>query len=300
MAKLLEGVEAWNKWREANPKIIANLQYFDVHSEDVHKSCLQQQDKKGRLFVNLSRANLQNADFWEANFEGAKLWDTKLNDSVLFKANFQGADLGFANLQNAKLQCANFQGADLMNANFEGANLQFANLEDAKLERVNLEQADVTGVVFSHCSLQRNYRGIRVTTSYGSQMFKSFAQDQDYIEEFRASGGMRGILFWLWWIFADCGRSFVRWGLWSLAFVALFGVIFYWMGDCHFIIDHLQSNRLFSMIYYSVVTFTTLGFGDIKPASTEAATAVMVEVILGYLMLGGLVSIAANKLARRS
>jgi hypothetical protein len=54
------------------------------------------------------------------------------------------------------------------------------------------------------------------------------------------------------------------------------------------------------MIYYSVVTFTTLGFGDIVPKTNLAALLVMAEVILGYVMLGGLISIFATKLARRS
>jgi len=54
--------------------------------------------------------------------------------------------------------------------------------------------------------------------------------------------------------------------------------------------------------YYSVVTFTTLGFGDITPKVNEPLMQfyVMVEVVLGYIMLGGLISIFSNKLARRA
>ena len=51
---------------------------------------------------------------------------------------------------------------------------------------------------------------------------------------------------------------------------------------------------------YSIVTFTTLGFGDIKPENMTAAWWVMAEEIVGYVMLGGLISILATKLARRS
>ncbi len=54
------------------------------------------------------------------------------------------------------------------------------------------------------------------------------------------------------------------------------------------------------MAYYSVVTFTTLGFGDVIPTTQVAAYWVMAEVILGYIMLGGLISIFANKVARQS
>ena len=70
------------------------------------------------------------------------------------------------------------------------------------------------------------------------------------------------------------------------------------MGPQHFTVKPPLPNDFISMIYYSVVTFTTLGFGDITPKTHEAAMWVMAEVILGYVMLGGLISILATKLAR--
>ena len=55
-------------------------------------------------------------------------------------------------------------------------------------------------------------------------------------------------------------------------------------------------------MYYSLVTFSTLGFGDVHPRLSTAfgQLTVMTEVILGYLSLGGLVAIFTNKLARRA
>ena len=55
-----------------------------------------------------------------------------------------------------------------------------------------------------------------------------------------------------------------------------------------------------SALYFSIVTFTTLGFGDVVAATRTARILVGLEVITGYIMLGGLISILANKLARRS
>jgi len=55
-----------------------------------------------------------------------------------------------------------------------------------------------------------------------------------------------------------------------------------------------------SAFYFSIVTFTTLGFGDVITANGAARVLVTLEVILGYVMLGGLISIFATKLARRS
>ncbi|WP_041279584.1 ion channel [Desulfobacula toluolica] len=51
----------------------------------------------------------------------------------------------------------------------------------------------------------------------------------------------------------------------------------------------------FTYYYYSIVTFTTLGFGDIVPNDIKSEIIITIEVILGYIMLGGLISIFATK-----
>ena len=48
------------------------------------------------------------------------------------------------------------------------------------------------------------------------------------------------------------------------------------------------------------MTLTTLGYGDAVPASTAGQIIAMIEVLVGYLSLGGLISIFANKMARRA
>ena len=78
-----------------------------------------------------------------------------------------------------------------------------------------------------------------------------------------------------------------------------FATKYYHLGESAFDVRNLDWS-FSSMVYYSVVTFTTLGFGDVIPTTQEAAWWVMAEVIAGYVMLGGLISIFATKLARRS
>jgi len=48
--------------------------------------------------------------------------------------------------------------------------------------------------------------------------------------------------------------------------------------------------------YFSMVTFSTLGFGDVTPCNWVGELAVMAEVFLGYVLLGGLITILAMKL----
>ena len=105
-------------------------------------------------------------------------------------------------------------------------------------------------------------------------------------------------MHFIWWLFADCGRSFLRWAAWCIFFACLFGFVFWGMGTNNF--DIPEGHTPFAYFYYSIVTFTTLGFGDIVPTTLFGRILVTIEVILGYIGLGGLISILANKLARRS
>ena len=49
-------------------------------------------------------------------------------------------------------------------------------------------------------------------------------------------------------------------------------------------------------MYFSVVTFTTLGYGDILPISPLGKIMVIAEVSIGYIMLGLLVAIFSQRM----
>ena len=187
-------------------------------------------------------------------------------------------------------------GSDLSRSKLLGV-----DLTSSDLRRCNLEMTELSGVKFSKSTLQNSFQGIRVSSSFGQDRFKKYASDQSYVEELRNSGKTGEWIFWLWYIMSNCGRSFWPWACWSAAFALSFAAIFFYgLGPESFKIAGPPADSFQTMIYYSVVTFTTLGFGDVTPKTIAAAWWVMAEVVLGYIMLGGLISILANKLARRS
>lgn len=112
------------------------------------------------------------------------------------------------------------------------------------------------------------------------------------------------ILLWLWKISSNYGQSIGRWFSCSLVISLLFAIVYnnyYDPNSVHLAVSSIDpENPFWTFFYYSVVTFTTLGFGDITPISNVMKIIVMIEVFLGYIMLGGLISIFANILARRN
>lgn len=134
-----------------------------------------------------------------------------------------------------------------------------------------------------------------------SPRFKRYVADQQFIRAFRKEHKFLAAV-WRW--SSDYGRSFGVWAFWSFIIAVVFAFIYWLFGNesIAFNVDKLNdvSTDFWDYLYYSVVTFTTLGFGDIVPLTNWARLAVGIEVVLGYVMLGGLISIFANKLARRS
>ena len=129
----------------------------------------------------------------------------------------------------------------------------------------------------------------------GAHLCRRFVLDQNYIAEFRARGRWSELAYRLWWVTSDCGRSMTRWALCTVAIAFVFAGVYPLVS-----LDYGEHRTPLSPLYYSVVTLTTLGYGDVVPASVPAQVVAMVEVCAGYFMLGGLLSILSNKLARRA
>jgi len=298
----------WNQWRKDNPdedvllekaKLqgfyltalpFDNLQGADLSNANLQGTDLSEANLRG---ADLSGANLQRANLWEANLQGAKLWHANLKGVFLENSNLQEAGLQWANLEGADLDEANLEGAYLWRANLQGASLLEANLQGADLRKADLNQANVQLVKFDSKTRCISLVG---KDFYGSPVFRRFVEDSDYLEDFKRR---HPAIYWIWFVLSDCGRSIALWAAWSLAFAVFFAHVFYRLGQGAIEVAKLPWNFA-TVFYYSVVTFTTLGFGDVVPKTNAAAWWVMAEVITGYVMLGGLISIFANKLARRS
>jgi hypothetical protein len=144
LAKLKEGPEAWNQWREQNLDIRpdlseADLRGADLSRRDLNRANLYKTDLQG---ADLVGAFLHKADLGAANFSRANLGAADLSWADLIKANLREADLTEANLFRAHLIGADLSGADLYGAKLNGADLTRAELTMADLVGTNLREAN--------------------------------------------------------------------------------------------------------------------------------------------------------------
>ncbi len=302
----------------------------DFSGKDLSGMNFQAQDLKGVNFsgANLSgasflRADLTGAIFTGANLEGADFSGAHLKDAHLERVRAEKAGFGMADLSGACLFGANLAHAGFVKADLSGADLRCAELRGARLREANLSGADLTeanlkGGDLSLCNVShtfftnadmRNTR-LRQVTGFkeadwigtdlrninfaGAYLLRRHAVDQNYIKEFKESGRAARFLYYLWLISSDCGRSMSRWCFWIVVQICFFAWLYSLVG-----VDYGLHPTSISNLYLSVVTLTTLGFGDVVPKNVAGQIVVMCEVITGYMMLGGLLSIFSNKMARR-
>ena len=270
----------------------ANLSDADLSEASLSGALLREATLGG---ANLTGANLSGANLIGAYLSGAALDGTNLRGADLSRASLIGTNLSRANLSLADLSGGNLRGADLAETDLSGANLSRANLSLS-----NLSNAELTNVRWQLHAMRGCYLGVRgLNSCFGNALFRRAAADQDFLDTLEAhlKGSRRMALFWAWGLI-DYGRSLLRVAVISFGVALLYGVIYKVFPS---ILDFKDSaNTWFTPYYFSIVTYTTLGFGDVKPATLAGEMIVSSEVILGYTTLGLLLSVLAQNIARRS
>ena len=136
LAKIKEGVEAWNAWRKADPRRVPDLRGADLGRAKLAGADLRR--------ANLREANFSAADLNWAYLVGADLRSAHLSWAHLREANLSAADLSAADLGEADLSGAHLSKADLGGADLSGAHLGAADLSKANLSGANLREAHLT------------------------------------------------------------------------------------------------------------------------------------------------------------
>ncbi len=284
----------------------------DLSGADLSGADLRGRDLRG---AKLDRADLSSAALSGANLDGSSLREANLDDANLIACSMRDADLTGSTAHNANFGQADLTGASAFSVDFEnasltgailvtsdlrtsvltrarliGANLRGADLTGSMLIDSDLTGADVSGAAFGNADLAGSrlhgvvgysradwiHARAELANFSGALLARRTVMDQNYLHEFRTKDQRHDLIYRVWRLSSNCGQSFVRWGLLTAAVALVFAAVFTTVD-----IDYGDHETALSPLYFSVVTLTTLGFGDVLPASIGAQVAVILEVILG-------------------
>jgi len=223
---------------------------------------------------------------------------------------------GQVHLKEAILMYADMEKANLLGAHLEKAWFNRANLKGTCLDETHLERTDFRGATFdshtsfSGCFVDRN-TDFRETNLETLRIKQSIKQLLEYNirrmnwEEWYKEHPRLKLLVNPFWLMSDyglsTGRIVVTFFVLAFIFAAIYANCAYWRPpgivsnlevEPHLPIWHYLLLLLFRPIYFSVVTMTTLGFGDMyaNAKSVWGHILLSLQVILGYVLLGALIT----------
>jgi len=310
-------------FRGVNPKVYlrkakfdySNLESINLERADLTDASFVHVDLKG---ANLNSSYLQKAKFIDVHLENANLMFAHLENSFLLGAHLEGASLTCAKLHktnvcNAFLESTNFVDSELLGSKFDNAHLM----------RAKFQKALVNGQTsFCYCKVDREtdfsevgLDGCRIDPAT-KQLLEYNIRRINWEEWYKENSLLKWLVKPFWWI-SDYGISTKRIILTFFGLAFVFAIIYYAWG---FIDYYLLCNKdypgivsnLFVLednqqavsgwlvplraVYFSIVTMTTLGFGDMYANAHSLFRGIFghillaLQVTLGYVLLGALVT----------
>lgn len=302
-----EGIQMWNRWRRENrtQEILlegADLNHFYLCGADLGR------EPESRVQVHLEKAGIR-----DSMLDGANLWSARLD----------GAHVRRTSMRHARLQSAYLRGTVLLEVDLRGTNIRRTIVDSetyimyCPVDRMTDIRDTPLGAIRIDPTLKQllEYNGRRTNWEkwYGDKE-EPIPNGAFVLRNARIRLFMNRFLKSLvqsFWEISDYGISTKR-IIWTFfKWATLFAIVYYGVGALDY---YLAGNRmhagivssLFSgkegpvphwlvpirAVYFSVVTMTTLGFGDMHAncQSFWGHVLLTLQVLLGYVLLGALVT----------
>lgn len=292
-----------------------NFETADLSGASLHHAEIDQ--------ASFEYAQLNMAKLWSAKTKGTK---SSFRHASMVSVEMLSANLPRADFSEANLSLANFALAKLDGAKFDGANLNGASFKATQIKGVQAKYAVVDGATIfdggCKVDIHTDFTGtavesVRIAPSIRSALDYNVRRKQ--WEEYYRLFPVKGFFWRSFWSVSDYGVSIFRIVGTFAGFSIFFALIYLlptpapefapkWLPKVDWkpllsnlntieVCDgediHITGVRLWTRsLYFSVVTMTTLGFGDIhaNPESGWGHWLLMAQVLCGYVLLGAILT----------
>lgn len=314
------------RYGQCNEGAIEGSDYCFWHDRDVDKSgdnvraLLEERARKGTPMEGfyLKGADLDNLDLVCPEGNVYQLINSDLSRCSLVKAHLYRADLSGCNLLKADLTGANLHrtrliGSNLLGVNFKSARIEHVDFGDAFLQEEKAHQArregdqhksrelfeeaeEIARNIRKHCEAQGLFHNA------GEFFYREMTLNRYRFPCFswrRTASKVVDLL-------SGYGEKPERLVLFSVSFIVFFSLFYFLLGieDSGVTVRYQSGQPLYNnlvswleTLYFSVVTFTTLGYGDLNPVGLSRLFAA-IEAFIGSFTLALFVVVFVKKMTR--
>ena len=243
------------------------------------------------------------ADFYHANIKSGHMFNINMNHASVMKADLRDANLNCANLEDTNMLGVKWTGSKFENVRI-GKKLKQERLAKHEREQGNqqasvdyLEQAEE---IYRDLRKHAEHEGIFTLSGYFIQ--KELTMRRLQLPRYSLKRTISKMVD----LFCGYGEAPLRIIGLSMAIIFICAVIYAFTGlsfqDNVQAVNTSQSleqniSLFASSLYYSVVTFTTLGYGDFTPVGISRAIAA-IEAFTGSFTIALFVVVFVKKMTR--
>lgn len=280
---------------------------------------------------DLIRVNLKNSDLTQADFRNTNFSYSDISGANLIGCNLEGCDLTSVNFENSDLTRADLRKTRLWHADLSSVNITEADITEADLWKCQMYMArlwhtELKGVKsltkqnfskkiygFLTCekidergvlSAEESYRALKQyfieNGRYREASWASFKEKTMEKIQLGKNKNPAYIPMALMGLLSGYGEKPNRVILSSAAIILMYSIIYYCQNAVAISYSSVKNYSIWDYIYYSIVTFTTLGYGDLVPkAHTGYRLLAGSEAFIGAFMIGLFVFTLSRKYSAR-
>ena len=253
--------------------------------------------------ADLAAANLKQVNFTGASLNKTNLASADLDGAHLLKCDLSGARLWSAMISNTNLAESNLEKADFLKASISNTKFWHINLDNAKfLTRHNFvgkKPIDENGPL-SASEAYRNLKQYFIANGrYDDSSWASFKERQLERKHFFKIRKISYLPSLLMALLCGYGEKPYRVILSSLVIILFYSAVYSMLA----VLKPIASIGAFTVwdyLYFSIVTFTTVGFGDLTPKMIPLFQMITgSEALIGVFMMGLFIFTLARKYTAR-
>lgn len=253
----------------------------------------------------------ENLALTNIRFEGADLKHCNFENTRVHKCFFDNADLSHAEFTYATLNDCNFLEANLNGANFSYAKLIHCDFTRATIKEVHLgltiaDQRTTFGEILKSES-DGNYNFAAIEYKQLKEMYRNSSLHSEVDKaHYKAMVCKRKTLpsrhpfRWMNYMFGDLlckyGTSFVNVLIWGIVIIMICAGLFY-VNDSLLYQNNDVHISFSDAIYFSMITFSTLGYGD-HHAIGDLRFLAAFESLIGLALMSLFTVIVARSIIR--
>ncbi|HAA53493.1 MAG TPA: hypothetical protein DCE42_01985 [Myxococcales bacterium] len=260
--------------------------------------------------VDLGGVHFRDLNFWSCNFEDVNLKNATFERCTLSVSNFVDAYLRGCQFIDCDLTGVSFTRCNLVRATFLRTTMRFVSWEQSKVDIRHFPKKLEEERRKDWFAAAEIYKALRLNLhSVGDEQGASWAMYRQCVmnrkELFKKRLYKRWVISWMLNLFWGYGEKPSRLFWFSMVMCICCACGYFAFGlsleqDCGPGWSSVEPFVYFvNCLYFSFVTFTTLGYGDIAPCSMPSRMLATLEAFTGVFIMGLFVTANVRKLTGR-